>query len=118
MVRLAAPMLLATIAAGPRLRANAQDAAADLPEGAGKAIIRRACTTCHGVDEIAKLKGFYTADQWRDVVGTMVQYGAELKDGEADVLVDYLTKNFGSAAEGTTHRDDHTGAGGAGDTHK
>jgi cytochrome c5 len=76
--------------------APAQDPkAADLPDGEGRKILERACTSCHGLDEVTKFKGFYDRKEWRDVVTTMVQYGAELKEGEPDVLVEYLTKNFG-----------------------
>ena len=72
----------------------------ELPEGDGKAILQRACTTCHGLDEVVKFREYYTKDDWRDVVGTMVKYGAELKDGEPDVLVDYLGKYFSKTARG------------------
>jgi cytochrome c5 len=75
--------------------AGAQTPTTELPEGDGKTIILRACTTCHDTAEITKFKGFYTKSEWRDVVTTMVMYGAELKQGEADVLVEYLAKHFG-----------------------
>lgn len=66
----------------------------ELPEGDGKKIIERACTTCHGVAEITKFRDYYTKDDWRDIVTTMVKYGAELKDGESEVLVEYLGKHL------------------------
>jgi len=44
---------------------------------------------------LPKFKGFYTRDDWRDVVKTMVEYGAQVKDSDVDVLVDYLAKNLG-----------------------
>jgi len=75
--------------------AGAQAPTVDLPDGDGKKIVLRACTACHDTAEITKFKGFYTRAEWRDVVTTMVMYGAELKEGEADVLVEYLAKNFG-----------------------
>ena len=81
--------------------AGAQTPTVDLPDGDGKRIVLRACTSCHDTAEITKFKGFYTKDEWRDVVTTMVMYGAELKEGEADVLVEYLAKNFGKETKGT-----------------
>ena len=42
----------------------------------------------------AKFKGYNTKDEWRDVVVTMVKYGAELKEPEIEVLVDYLGKHL------------------------
>ena len=41
-----------------------------------------------------KFRGYNTKDEWRDVVVTMVKYGAELKEPEIEVLVDYLGKHF------------------------
>jgi cytochrome c5 len=74
---------------------GAQTPTTELPDGEGKKIIVRACTSCHDTAEITKFKGFYTKSEWRDVVTTMVMYGAELKEGEAEVLVEYLAKHFG-----------------------
>jgi hypothetical protein len=73
--------------------AQAQDA--DLPEGAGKKILQTSCTTCHELDEVTKFKGYYTRAQWRDVVVTMVDYGAKLQPTEIDVLADYLAEHLG-----------------------
>ena len=70
----------------------------ELPDGEGQKILRRACTTCHDLQEVAKFRDYYTKDDWRDVVGTMVQYGAELKDGETEVLVNYLGEHFSKKA--------------------
>ena len=66
----------------------------DLPDGDGKKILETACTTCHALDEVVKFRGYNTKDEWRDVVVTMVKYGAELKEPEIEVLVDYLGKHF------------------------
>lgn len=82
-----AALLLATVFIA------AQDT--ELPEGEGKKILSAACTSCHGLDYVTKLRGYYTREQWRDVVNTMVEYGTELKKEDQQVLVDYLTENFG-----------------------
>ena len=66
----------------------------ELPQGEGKAILQRACTTCHDLVEVTKFRAYYTRDDWRDIVVTMVKYGAELKDGEPEVLINYLGEHF------------------------
>ena len=67
----------------------------DLPDGDGKKILQASCTACHDLTEVTKFKGFYTRDDWRDIVKTMVAYGAKVKDSDVDVLVDYLARNLG-----------------------
>jgi len=67
----------------------------ELPDGPGKKVLLRACTTCHDLDEVTKFKGYYTRAQWKDIVMTMREYGAALADGEVDVLSDYLAEALG-----------------------
>ena len=67
----------------------------ELPEGDGKKILQASCTACHELTEITKFKGYYTRDDWRDIVKTMIAYGAVVKESDVEVLVDYLTKNLG-----------------------
>jgi len=68
-------------------------AADDLPDGQGKQEVEKACGSCHGVDLFTGQK--HTAAEWRTVVDTMVGYGAVLDEKQIDVVVAYLTKNFG-----------------------
>jgi cytochrome c5 len=77
------------------MAAGAHPQDADLPDGVGKKILQTSCTTCHELDEVTKFKGFYTRAQWRDVVVTMVDYGATLQPAEIDVLTDYLVEHLG-----------------------
>jgi cytochrome c5 len=70
-------------------------AAAQLPDGAGRQILNRACVTCHGLTEVTKFRGFYAREQWRDIVLTMVDYGAPVGEKDVEVLTDYLTANLG-----------------------
>jgi len=67
----------------------------DLPDGPGKKVLLRACTTCHDLDEVTKFKGYYTRAQWKDIVVTMREYGAALADGEVDLLTQYLADALG-----------------------
>jgi hypothetical protein len=82
----------AVSAAAPAAQAKPED---ELPDGPGKKILQTSCTSCHELDEVTKFKGYYTRAQWRDVVETMVDYGAKLQPGEADVLADYLDQHLG-----------------------
>jgi len=65
------------------------------PQEPGEKILLRACTVCHNTTEITKFKGYYSRDQWADVVRTMRGDGASLQDDEVPVLVDYIFKMYG-----------------------
>jgi hypothetical protein len=67
----------------------------ELPDGEGRKILMVACTTCHDLSEVTKLRGFYTRAQWRDVAVTMKEYGAPIDDKQVDVLADYLAQSIG-----------------------
>jgi hypothetical protein len=67
----------------------------DLPEGDGKKILQTQCTSCHELSEVTKFRGYYTRAQWRDIVVTMVEYGADLKQAEVETLADYLHQHLG-----------------------
>jgi len=82
-------------AAGPPSQAVVVTSGSELPAGAGKTILDTACTTCHGLNEVTKFGGFYNRQQWRDIVVTMVEYGAPVKMPDVDVLADYLNAQLG-----------------------
>jgi len=67
----------------------------ELPEGEGKKILTTSCTSCHDLSEVTKFRGYYDRKQWRDIVVTMMEYGAPVDERQVDVLADYLTKNLG-----------------------
>ena len=69
--------------------------AEELPQGPGRQILMRACVSCHNLREVTKFKGFYIRTQWRDIVQTMVDYGAGVNEKEVEVLSDYLTEHLG-----------------------
>jgi cytochrome c5 len=90
-----APVAAAPAPAAPA-PAPAQAVAVDqLPEGAGRQILMRACTSCHNLREVTKFSGFYGREQWRDIVLTMMDYGAPVNAKEVEVLSDYLTQHLG-----------------------
>jgi cytochrome c5 len=74
-------------AAAPRAQAQ------DLPDGDGKDVVVKACTSCHDADNFTSKK--HTKAEWKEVVDTMVAYGAEISDANVDVITTYLAKNFG-----------------------
>jgi mono/diheme cytochrome c family protein len=67
----------------------------ELPDGEGKKILQTACTSCHDLGEVTKFRGYYTRAQWRDVVVTMADYGAEIQPAQIDILADYLEQHLG-----------------------
>src|SRR5579862_1657170 len=64
-----------------------------LPEGEGKKIVEGACASCHGLEVVGGKQ--WSKPRWEAVVAAMVDRGAQLKKGEAPVVVEYLAKNFG-----------------------
>jgi hypothetical protein len=62
--------------------------------GEGRKILDTACTTCHMLDEVKKFRGFFKRQDWQDIVVTMVKYGANVKEAQVPVLVDYLTTAY------------------------
>lgn len=66
-----------------------------LPPGKGRDILEAACTSCHEYEEMMKVRGKLTREEWRTVVRTMIDYGAEVSAKDVDVLVDYLNQHLG-----------------------
>lgn len=93
----AAVVLTAACASAPRrpVAAVAAVPGSDLPPGQGRTILQTACTVCHDLAEVTKFRGYYNKQQWQDIVGTMMMYGANIKNDEAELLVEYLTQSIG-----------------------
>ena len=83
---LLAPLLAVTVVAA------AQDA--DKGEGLQNA----ACLSCHDIRPIQTAA--YDRDGWKNVIESMIQKGADVKDADKPVLVDYLLKNHGPLPDG------------------
>jgi cytochrome c5 len=86
----------ATFAVASMAFAAVQDP--QLPEGDGKKIVQTACTACHGLDGVVRLK--LDKAGWEGLVSSMVSNGAQVDTKDFPVLVDYLVKNFGPAKAG------------------
>jgi hypothetical protein len=85
--------LLASTACGC---AAAGDPTPSASPDSGPAILATVCTECHDLGGVEAFRGYYDADQWRDMVVTMVEHGAKLDERQIDVLVDHLAEAYGS----------------------
>jgi cytochrome c5 len=87
--------LLIVAVAGTAVFAASQGKEVDaLPDGPGRKILDNSCTVCHKLIEVTKFKGYYSKENWRDIVATMIADGARVEKAQIPVLVDYLTKTF------------------------
>jgi cytochrome c5 len=84
--------LALTAVASPSLAQNANP----LPAGDGREIVAVACSQCHYLGTIAKIRD--GAAGWRTYVNNMVLRGAQLTPAEIDKVVDYLSLNLGPGA--------------------
>jgi glucose dehydrogenase len=65
-----------------------------LPEGPGKAVVQRTCgRACHTMDVVTGTRRDRAA--WAAMVDNMVARGANAKEAEIKVIVDYLATHFG-----------------------
>jgi cytochrome c5 len=67
--------------------------AQDLPDGAGKDVVVKVCTVCHDTARIISKK--WTKEEWNTTIDKMAARGAMASDEEFEIIVTYLTKNFG-----------------------
>jgi mono/diheme cytochrome c family protein len=95
LLRVAALVFVAALLSVPASSQTSAPPSDDLPEGEGKKILQMQCTSCHELSEVTKFRGYYTRAQWRDIVVTMVEYGADLKKPEIETLADYLAQHLG-----------------------
>ena len=73
--------------------ASAVPAAAQaFPDGPGKEILEKKCSTCHAPEQVTTFGR--STEEWHEVVVNMIDLGAEVNEEEAKVLVEYLSKNW------------------------
>jgi cytochrome c2 len=58
----------------------------------GKALVERACQSCHDLGTVTQAR--HTAKQWPGVVVRMRANGADLTDAELKQVQDYLVKTY------------------------
>jgi hypothetical protein len=63
-----------------------------LPEGPGREVTKRICSSCHGIDVWAKQH--HTSEQWSSIIDLMVSRGLQASDDELGQVNDYLAKYF------------------------
>ena len=80
----------AIVAVAPPGRAQQSN---PLPEGDGRDLVAVACSQCHYLGTIAKIRDGRAG--WRTYVNNMVLRGAQLTPAEVDKVVDYLSTNLG-----------------------
>jgi len=66
---------------------------AEDPDVAGERILNTACTTCHDLGPVVRRADDRAA--WESIVYGMVGNGADVKDADIPVLVNYLFKTYG-----------------------
>lgn len=72
---------------------HAQQGGNPLPPGDGRDLVAVACSQCHYLGTIAKIRD--GAAGWRVYVSNMVLRGAQLTPAEVDKVVNYLASNLG-----------------------
>jgi hypothetical protein len=69
-----------------------------LPDGKGKDVTKRACSTCHAVTVFAQQR--HTGDQWDAILDNMVSKGLSASDDDLETIHDYLVTYLGPAKDG------------------
>jgi cytochrome c2 len=59
-----------------------------------EAVVKRACTTCHGIDRVNSAR--FSPERWRVVTLDMRERGAKLEDQELERLVEWLGRTKGT----------------------
>src|SRR3990170_3602691 len=67
-------------------------AAQAFPDGPGKEILEKKCSTCHAPEQVTTFGR--SAEEWHEVVVNMIDLGAEMNEEETKVLVEYLAKHW------------------------
>ena len=81
----------------------AESQSQQLPDGEGKEIVEAVCGQCHGLNTVTGNK-LARAD-WEDVVNGMISLGAPLEADQAEIVVEYLARNFGQAEAAPRQKD-------------
>lgn len=63
------------------------------PMVSGAELLEERCAACHSVSRVDGASK--TQAQWEVTVERMREYGAELTDDEAQILIEYLAENYG-----------------------
>ena len=97
---------IAVLAAGAVIGMSVPMTAAKAPalmralpfQAEGQQLLEAKCTTCHDLGGVDEFRESYDEMSMRELIRTMVSYGAQLSEAEIDTLVTYLTTD-GSAVD-------------------
>ena len=67
-------------------------AAQAFPDGPGKEILEKKCSTCHAPEQVTTFGR--SAEEWYEVIVNMIDLGAEVNEEETKVLTECLVKNW------------------------
>lgn len=76
----------------------AANAGVALPPGQGRDLLVSACLGCHDLGGLTLFSSFYTREDWRSLVLTMVETGASIAPAEIEMIADYLGQHFGTGS--------------------
>ena len=68
----------------------------DLPEGEGRELMLRACTSCHTLEGVPAYQKYWGFERWLPMVENMIEHGAKLSEDEKIVVTRYLGQFFGT----------------------
>lgn len=74
-----------------------------LPAGPGRDLVQKDCVACHSIRNVTGMRA--TKDEWNATLNKMIENGANIPDEDADVILQYLSKNFGPPSAGSTTGD-------------
>ena len=72
----------------------AQEVTTFLSDPEGEGLLKRACTSCHGIDRVNSAR--FSPERWRVVTVDMRERGARLEDDELERLVEWLGRVKGT----------------------
>jgi competence protein ComEA len=75
--------------------------AQDMPDGPGKDVMKRMCSTCHALEVITSMRK--TRNRWANTVDVMVARGAVGTSDEIDQVIDYLATHFAPKTVNVNH---------------
>jgi mono/diheme cytochrome c family protein len=65
---------------------------AGLPAGAGRDVVQRVCSSCHGIDTVTAVGR--TPQQWADIIGQMQNMGLSASDDDLATIQSYLSRQL------------------------
>jgi hypothetical protein len=72
--------------------------AAELPEGANRALVATQCTSCHDLQPLFDAAGI-SRDDWNGALDEMAGYGLKVTPDERALILEYLATYLGPSAK-------------------